>query len=156
MLNNKIKEPQDWENIGFVAGKGTTTEENSYSYSDKDLIPGIYSYKLVQIDFGGMRKESEVISVEVGNRPLEYSLRQNYPNPFNPSTTIQYSVPKSGNVSVKIFNALGEEVAKLVDEYQKAGTYKVNFNGENLSSGIYFYQLRAGNFIETNKMVILR
>ena len=88
--------------------------------------------------------------------PDNYILNQNYPNPFNPSTTIQYSIPEGGNVSLKIFNTLGEEVAELVNEYQQANTYMVNFNGENLSSGIYFYQIRAGEYTETKKMVIIK
>ncbi len=88
--------------------------------------------------------------------PDNFELSQNYPNPFNPSTTIQYSIPEGGNVSLKIFNTLGEEVANLVNEYQQPGIYKVNFNGENLSSGIYFYRLAAGNFIQTKKMILLR
>jgi len=96
--------------------------------------------------------------------PEKFVLSQNYPNPFNPTTTIQYSIPEGGIVNLKIFNLLGEGVADLVSEYQQPGIYKVNFNGENLSSGIYFYQLKAGNpstssgqgFIETKKMILIK
>ena len=88
--------------------------------------------------------------------PDNFVLSQNYPNPFNPSTTIQYSIPESGNVSLQIFNTLGEEVANLVNEYQEPGIYKVNFNAENLSSGVYYYRLESGRFSQTHKMILLR
>ena len=88
--------------------------------------------------------------------PNDFSLSQNYPNPFNPSTTIQYSIPESGNVSLKVYNILGEEVANLVNEYKLPGTYKINFNAGISSSGIYFYQIRAGEYTETKKMVIIK
>lgn len=88
--------------------------------------------------------------------PYDYILKQNYPNPFNPSTTIRYSIPESGNVTLKIFNTLGEEVATLVDEFKAAGDHTVNFDAVNLSSGIYFYRLQSGNKIQAKKMMLLR
>jgi len=95
--------------------------------------------------------------------PSEFKLEQNYPNPFNPSTVIGYQLPVSGNVSLKIYDLLGREVATLVDEFKPARSYKVEFNaashsGEvrNLTSGIYFYKLQAENFIETRKMILLK
>ena len=147
---------KSWDRIGFVVGHGTTTEGNSYSFIDKNLELGSYSYKLIQIDFDGTRSESEIVNVEVSSQPIEYSLSQNYPNPFNPTTTIEYSIPESGHVSLKVINALGKEVTNLVSEYQQPGIYKVNFNGNKLSSGIYLYQISVGNFIETKKMIFLK
>jgi hypothetical protein len=88
--------------------------------------------------------------------PTSFSLEQNYPNPFNPTTTIQYSLPFSEKVSLKIFNLLGEEVKTLTDEYQDAGKHSVQFNANNLASGIYFYRLQAGSFIETKKMILIK
>jgi photosystem II stability/assembly factor-like uncharacterized protein len=88
--------------------------------------------------------------------PENFELSQNYPNPFNPSTTIQYSIPESGNVSLRIFNVLGEKVAELVNEYQQPGIYKVTFNGESLSSGIYLYGLKVNNFTSVKKMIVLK
>ncbi|MCW8817055.1 MAG: YCF48-related protein, partial [Ignavibacteriaceae bacterium] len=88
--------------------------------------------------------------------PTVFVLSQNYPNPFNPTTTIQYSIPESGNVSLRIYNALGEEVANLVNEFQQPGIYKVNFYGENLSSGIYFYRLNVNNYSSVKKMILLK
>ena len=90
--------------------------------------------------------------------PNQYSLDQNYPNPFNPSTIISYQLPKASNVTLKVFDVLGREVATLVDEYRNAGSYDVEFRIENLelSSGIYFYQLKAGDFVETKKMLLIK
>jgi hypothetical protein len=88
--------------------------------------------------------------------PKEYSLEQNYPNPFNPTTKIKYSIPKAGLVTLKVFNLIGEEITTLVNEEKTIGNYEVEFEASKLPSGIYFYQLRVGDFNETRKMVILR
>jgi len=94
--------------------------------------------------------------------PKEFALAQNYPNPFNPSTTIKYEIPSvaSGfslsNVTLKVYDILGREVATLVNQQQKAGYYEVNWDAGNNSSGIYFYKLHAGSFVETKKMILLR
>ncbi len=88
--------------------------------------------------------------------PTEYSLSQNYPNPFNPSTTIKYSIPKRSNVTLKVFDVLGSEVNTLVNKEQPQGNYEVEFDGTELSSGIYFYRLKAGEFIETKKMLLIK
>jgi hypothetical protein len=85
-----------------------------------------------------------------------YSLSNNYPNPFNPSSTIQYSIPQSELVIIKVYDMLGSEVATLTNEYKIAGTYEINFDGSRIASGVYFYQLRAGNFVETKKMVLMK
>jgi hypothetical protein len=97
--------------------------------------------------------------VEVENEttlPTEFSMDQNYPNPFNPTTIIQYSIVFNQHVSLKIFDVLGKEVATLVNEEQNAGRYSINFDGSKLTSGVYYYQLRSGNFIETKKMILLK
>lgn len=91
----------------------------------------------------------------VNRMPQRFLLSQNYPNPFNPSTTISYSLPKTANVSLRIFNTLGQEVALLVNEQRSPGYYQVQWNA-NVPSGIYFYRLQAGSFIETKKLVLLR
>jgi len=145
----------DWERIGFVEGNGTTTEENNYSFIDENLTAGKYQYRLKQIDYDGSFEFSDLVEVEILT-PLEFSLSQNYPNPFNPTTTIQYLIPESGNVKLVIYNSVGEEVATLVNEQKSAGSYNVEFSAVDLSSGIYFYQLRAGSFVETKKMSILK
>ena len=90
------------------------------------------------------------------NLPIEYTLKQNYPNPFNPATRIKYQIPDAGLVSLKVYNLLGEVVATLVNEEKSAGTYAVEFDATGIPSGIYFYKLQAGSFIETKKMVLLK
>jgi len=87
---------------------------------------------------------------------LTYELLNNYPNPFNPSTTIRFSIPLRNNVTMKVFDILGNEIATLINEDKPAGSYEVEWNASELTSGIYFYQLRAGNFIETRKMILLK
>ena len=92
----------------------------------------------------------------------KFELNQNYPNPFNPTTTIKYSIPTNGIITLRVFNAIGEEVSILANEFKEAGTYDVSFNSGELSSGIYFYRLqvyapgRAGSFVETKKMILLK
>ena len=85
-----------------------------------------------------------------------FTLLQNHPNPFNPSTTIKFSVPQSGNVSIKVFDIRGGEIATLVDDYKQSGSYEISFNASNLSSGIYFYRMVSRNFFETKKMLLLK
>lgn len=88
--------------------------------------------------------------------PEDYALYQSYPNPFNPSTTIKYSIPNSDIVNIKVFDILGREVAVLLNEYKPAGTYNIEFNASRFASGVYFYQLHSGNYVETKKMVLLK
>jgi PKD repeat protein/predicted small secreted protein len=147
----------DWTKIGFVAGFGTTTEPKSYSFIDDLSLNNSqsFSYRLKQIDFDGTIEYSEVINVNV-EVPLDYTLEQNYPNPFNPNTTIKYSIAEDGFVKIAVYNNLGEEVASLVNNNQKAGRYEVNFNASDLSSGVYFYLFKAGEFISTKKMILLK
>ncbi len=88
--------------------------------------------------------------------PEQFSLSQNYPNPFNPTTVINYQLPINNHTMLKVYDLLGTEVVTLVDEMKAAGNYAIKFDGKNLSSGIYFYQLRSGNFVKTNKMLLMR
>ena len=93
---------------------------------------------------------------QIDKLPGVYNIEQNYPNPFNPTTTIKYSIPEKGLVTLKVYNALGEEVVTLVDEVKQAGNYNVSFDASSLSSSIYFYRMQAGSFIETKKMVLMK
>lgn len=88
--------------------------------------------------------------------PATYNLFQNYPNPFNPSTTIEYEIPKEEQVVLKVYNVLGKEVAELVNTNKSAGKYNVNFNSKNLASGVYYYTIRAGEFFQSRKLVLLK
>ncbi len=88
--------------------------------------------------------------------PEEFVLHQNYPNPFNPSTTFRYSIPQTSKVVIKVYDILGNEIATLMDEEKPVGTYELTWNAENLPSGVYFYQLKAGEYINTKKMILLK
>jgi hypothetical protein len=88
--------------------------------------------------------------------PTEFILYQNFPNPFNPSTIISWQSPVAGNQTLKIYDVLGNEVATLINEYRNAGSYEIDFNASSLSSGIYFYRLTAGSFIQTKKMILVK
>jgi len=147
----------EWINIGFVNGSGTTTEPQSYSFVDENLSAGKYQYRLKQFDFDGTFEYSNTIEVEI-NSPTKFSLEQNYPNPFNPSTSIQYAISSRQFVTLKVYDVLGKEVITLANEEKPAGMYNVEFRMQNLdlSSGIYFYQLKAGDYIETKKMILMK
>ena len=152
---NCTSKADQWMKIGYVAGSGTTTEPRSYSFIDRDATPGRYAYRLKQIDLDGSFSYSDKIEIETGN-PSEFVLKQNYPNPFNPGTKIKYSVPQTSQVQIKVFDVLGNEIETLINEEKLAGTYELTWNAVNLPSGVYFYQLRAGAFMQTKKMVILK
>ncbi|MCW8806205.1 MAG: T9SS type A sorting domain-containing protein, partial [Ignavibacteriaceae bacterium] len=130
----------DWEKIGFVPGFGTTTEPKSYSYTDQSVNSGKYYYRLKQVDFDGSFNYSDVVEVTV-SLPSKFALEQNYPNPFNPSTSIQFSLPVDAQVTIGVYNLVGEKVAEVASSNFAAGPHKVTFNASNLTSGIYFYQL---------------
>ena len=148
-------EESEYQKIGYVPGNGTTTQVQNYSYVDSKVANDNYFYRLKQIDFDGTIEYSNEIAVNV-TIPLEFALEQNYPNPFNPTTKIKYQLPKAGFVTLKVYDVLGEEIVTLVNEEKQTGNYEVNFDAKNLSSGIYFYKLQAGDFVETRKMVVLR
>jgi hypothetical protein len=88
--------------------------------------------------------------------PNSFSLEQNYPNPFNPATTIEFSIANREQVTLKIYNALGELVETLINENLEAGNYKINFNGSNLTSGMYIYHIQAGSFSASKKMMLVK
>ena len=141
--------------IGFVPGFGTTTEPRSYSYTDQPINCGKFYYRLKQVDYDGSFEYSDVVEVNL-NVPTEFSLQQNYPNPFNPSTKIKFSILKTSKVTIKIYDILGNEIETLVNEEKPTGTYEITWYAENLTSGVYFYQLRTGEFLETKKMILIK
>jgi hypothetical protein len=145
---------EEWDVIGFVNGNGTTTQTQSYSFIDKEVTSGKYQYRLKQIDFDGSYEYSDVVEVDIA--PMKFSLSQNYPNPFNPSTKISWQSPLSSHQTLKVYDVLGKEVATLVDEFRDAGSYEINFDGSQLASGVYYYQLNVGEFVETRKMTYLK
>ncbi len=148
---------QDWTRIGFVSGAGNSTQPHQYNYVDKNISNQNYSYRLKQMDFDGQFHYSPVINIDASSVIKNFSLNQNYPNPFNPSTKISYSIPVNNQkVVLKIYDASGREVAALVNKVEQSGNYEVQFNGNNLASGVYFCRLSAGNFSSTKKMLLLK
>ncbi len=120
---------------------------NNYYYTFGVSDPAYWSIGHIFNDIAGVNEE-------IVNE--SYDLSQNYPNPFNPLTTINYQVPELSYVTMKVYNVLGNEVATLVNEEKAAGNYEVKLNASNLPSGVYFYQLHAGSFIETKKMILMK
>ena len=129
--------------IGHVVARG---EDYLSSITEtKRIVENISGKYITEV------KEKKIVVV-----PENCTLHQNYPNPFNPTTTLSYSIPKKGMVELKVYDVLGREVATLVDKEQHAGSYDLQFDASSLTSGIYFYQLRAGGFVESRKMVLLK
>ncbi|MFH0735575.1 MAG: C25 family cysteine peptidase [bacterium] len=146
----------EWEKVGFVTGKGTTTEKSNYNYQDNltNVKSDKVLYRLKQIDFDGTSHFSPV--VEVSYLPQQYSLEQNYPNPFNPSTTIKFAIPTASNVKLLVYNSLGQLVSEVVNQRFDAGFYSYSFNASSLSSGVYYYRIEADNFTSIKKMMLIK
>lgn len=152
--NNKFS------SIGFVQGKGTSTESSEYRFIDKGVLGGLYYYRLKQVDFNGKFEYSKTIEVNY-SVPAEYSVSQNYPNPFNPSTSIEFGIPVQAKVTVMLFNSIGEVVSELSNGTFNAGRHILDFNAENLSSGTYIYSVSAegvdgSKFVQSNKMILMK
>jgi hypothetical protein len=161
LQNSKIEKLQEWKKIGFVPGFGTTTEPKSYSFIDENVSTGTYKYRLKQIDFDGSFEYSNEIEVNVDFSPKEFVLYQNFPNPFNPTTTIKFEIPgqaRNDNVLVKlkVYDVLGNKVATLVNEEKHSGVYEIEFDASSLASGMYLYKLQAGDFVQTQKMILVK
>ena len=162
------KVSNEWEKVAFVKGKGTSTQYSHYTYKDNvsSLTTNKAVYRLKQIDLNGTFKYSKEIEVSIVAGPKEYALFQNYPNPFNPTTTIRYALPFESNVKISVYNITGQLIKVLVNGEQPTGSHEITFstnsNGEQLSSGIYFYRIEAqavsgsGSFRLTKKMVLLK
>lgn len=148
----------NWSTIGFVNGKGNSTEATSYNYTDKEaskLNMKKVTYRLKQVDLDGSTQYTKEVEVEI-SLPNSLSLSQNYPNPFNPSTKISFELPENGFVTLKVYNVSGVEVATLVGRQMETGRHDVSFDATQLSSGVYFYRLQFGTQIITRKMVVMK
>lgn len=150
----------NWKKIAFVSGYGTSTEPQSYSLVDDDVINSVYQYRLKQIDYDGIFTYSNEIEVKVDFTPKELTLEQNYPNPFNSSTIIKYSLPQATNVTITVYDILGTGVKVLLNERKESGNYEVSFDVANLPSGVYVYKLETKNISGLQsikkKMVIIK
>jgi Calcineurin-like phosphoesterase/Secretion system C-terminal sorting domain len=146
----------DWLALGFVEGNGNSNSPKHYTFIDSDIYESDnYYYRLKQIDNDGTFEYSDVVTVTVGI-PVLFILSQNYPNPFNPETRIDYTLPEQQNVSLRVYNMLGEIVRELVNEVKEAGTYSVTFDASNLPSGIYIYRIQTESFATNKKMTFLK
>ncbi|MCK9409145.1 MAG: T9SS type A sorting domain-containing protein [Bacteroidetes bacterium] len=144
-----------WGQVGFVEGSGTTNAPKQYSFSDKNIFAGKYSYRLKQIDHDGKfeySKTVEATAAEVNS----FGLEQNYPNPFNPTTVIAYQLPITNRITLKVYDVIGREVATLVNEIKEAGYYSATFNASKLSSGVYFARLQSGNVVQMKKLLLVK
>lgn len=132
----------DFVTIGFVKGAGHSTSIKKYSFTDKQLNEGTYTYRLKQIDYNGAYHYSNEVEVLI-SEPKVYFIEQNYPNPFNPETTIRFNLAISSNLTLKVYNSLGEEIKTLFTGKMNTGRNEVIFDGSDLSSGIYIYRIEA-------------
>ena len=141
--------------IGFVKGNGTTTNLSTYAFTDK-YVKEEFSYRLKQIDFDGTFAYSNIVNASASTLPTTFTLAQNFPNPFNPSTSISYSLPKAGVVTLAIFNTLGQKVKEVVNGFQEVGNYTVSINASDLSSGNYIYNISLNGQSINKKMLLLK
>ncbi len=140
ILTSKLVASSSWFNDNLYVGKMVL---------EGPFRDGIFVENFV-INVSGISK------IDIEKNQLSYQLSQNYPNPFNPETRINYSIAKSGHVKIMIYNMLGKKILTLVDEQKTAGEHSVNFNAENMSSGIYFYRLQTKDFIKSRRMILMK
>jgi hypothetical protein len=153
---NQLTNPQ-WSKVGFVSGSGTSSSLKNYSFTDRDLHPCRYAYRIKQVDNDGTFKYSQSVEVEIGLVPKVLTLSQNYPNPFNPMTTIEFTLAEDSKVSLKVFDMLGREVATLMSGELKAGVlHQETFDVSKLSSGMYIYRLQTGDKSLAKKLMVLK
>jgi hypothetical protein len=147
--------------VAFVKGQGTTTASHSYAYTDGSLLPNTsYSYRLKQVDLDGRFNYSNIIELGA-THPAEYLLGQNYPNPFNPATKISFSLPVKSNVTLDVYNLIGQKILELVNGSMETGTHQVDINAAGIPSGVYIYILKASgdngaSFTSSKKMTLLK
>lgn len=150
------KDHNIWAAAGFVDGAGNTQNQSQYSFTDKNLSTGKYNYRLKQIDFNGNFKYYDLYSdVYVGN-PQKFTLGQNYPNPFNPVTSIDFEIPYRSHINIKVYDILGKEVKSLINDNMDEGIYKIEFNGIDMSSGVYFYSLETQDVKIVKKFILMK
>ena len=156
-VERKVTGKSDWNKITFIAGKGNSNTQNLYTFTDKKLNCGKYNYRLKQIDYNGNYEYYNLIEEVDIIPPKKFSLSQNYPNPFNPVTKIDFELPVDCNVTIKVYDITGRELAVLLNnEFKTADYYTITFDAPNLASGVYFYRLTTDGFIETKSMMLIK
>jgi hypothetical protein len=164
-IEKKVLSDNNWLKIGSVHANFLSNSPKSYSFLDRNIVPGTYQYRLKMIDNDGSFKYSKVIDLKA-KLIFGLELLQNYPNPFNPSTRINYKVPYDANVLIEVFNVLGMKVAELVNEFKSVGYYDVEFvparDYKSFASGVYYYKITAtdiktgNNYSLIKKMIMLK
>ncbi len=154
-IERSIKENEQYNIIGFVEGHGNSNSPKQYNFIDNEINQsGTYYYRLKQVDNDGTFEYSKTVEINFDN-PNNFKLMQNYPNPFNTSTIIKYEINTDSDVSLRVYDLIGNEISILINEYQSSGIYYVNFDASCLASGSYFYRLNVGNktFIKTMTLI---
>ncbi|MFA6468516.1 MAG: T9SS type A sorting domain-containing protein [Bacteroidota bacterium] len=155
-INHGNSNNDDWKNVGFVKGNGTSNAPNEYSFTDTNVPSGRFAYRLKQVDRDGTFAYSQEVESGSALMPSRPTLHQNFPNPFNPSTSIQYDLPVRSHITVRIYDSIGRLVSELESGVKEAGRYSTTFNGSQLASGIYFIRMRAGNEMQIKKMQLIK
>ena len=166
IIEKRIKGDENWLRIADylnktgLLGHGTTSENHSYAFCDRDIVPGMtYEYRLADVDHSGTVTWHPVLEVPVPEGSmddLEFSLKSIYPNPFNPSTKIRLHYAEACNSTVSVYNVHGELVERLVDGYMDAGRYDLSWNAGHLPSGVYVVKMVVGDFFESKKVVLMK
>jgi len=145
----------EWLKEGFVKGSGTKNTRTDYSFTDKKLNTGKFKYRIKQIDYNGNFEYFNLNNIVEISSPAKIELSQNYPNPFNPATNINFQLPESEYVTLKVYDITGREISTLFSDKLNAGYYEKQFDGSGLPSGIYFYQLVVNNIKYAVKKMLL-
>ncbi|RJP73407.1 MAG: DUF4961 domain-containing protein [Ignavibacteriales bacterium] len=156
----KSNNGKEFNTIGFVSGNGTTSQKISYTFVDKAAQSGKFVYRLKQMDFSGAFEYSKSIEVDLST-PKEFSLLKNYPNPFNPTTNLSFALPVESEVTLSVYNSVGQLIKVVAQGKYSAGTQNVVFDASDLPSGTYLYSISAkgsdgAEFIQTAKMLLLK
>ena len=150
----------NWEKTGWISGNGNTNNQTEYAYTDEKPVKGLNYYRLKQIDYNGNFEYFELTGGIEIKPPALFSVSQNYPNPSNPVSTIDYRVPLTSKVIIKVFDVTRREVSELINKTMEAGYYEVLFDGKNLSSGVYIYTITADDgsnrFSASKKMLLIK
>lgn len=144
-----------WRLIGFVPGHGSTAIPHHYEFRDPAIATGIHLYQLKQIDYDGHFVRTAPIQIVIAP-PKQYSLGQNYPNPFNSSTKIPFDLPEPAQIKLTLYDLLGKQVGLLATDRFDAGHHHISFQSDRLAAGLYFYELRANQFVAVKKLLIVK
>jgi hypothetical protein len=147
---------ESWSELAATLDSAKSVMNQNFSFTVSADTALSTAENNLETAVNGLVKIATYVNVVKENNPKTFSLSQNYPNPFNPTTRIKYSVPQDGYISLKVYNLLGQEVTKIFEGFQHAGSYVILFDGSKLASGVYLYQLKANNYLQTRKLILLK